>query len=64
MLTAAFLSLCLAQVLVLARYWMRVTVRDHDASSLRRIRNGLDWEGDGHRRRKKPARVFLAMRRR
>jgi hypothetical protein len=62
MLTAAFLSLCLAQVLLLARYWLRVTVRNHEASSLRRIRSGLDWEGLGHRRRKERVRFFRVMR--
>jgi hypothetical protein len=51
MLTIAILALCLVQVLYLAAYWLRVTVRDQDASRLRRMRDGLDWEGKGRRRK-------------
>jgi hypothetical protein len=51
MLKLAILALCLAQLLYVAGYWLRVTVRDQNASNLRRMRSGLDWEGQGWRRR-------------
>lgn len=51
MLKAAFLILVLSQLLHLGLRWMHVTTRNHDASDLRRMRDGLDWHGEGHRRR-------------
>jgi hypothetical protein len=59
MLTAAFLALCGVQMLFLARFWLRVTARDHDASRLRRMRTGLDWHGRGRRRREKAGPSFF-----
>jgi hypothetical protein len=51
MFTYAVAVLCVAQILFLAKHWIRVTARDRDASSLRRMRKSLDWRRPGHRSR-------------
>jgi hypothetical protein len=42
-LTAAFILLCIAQIVFLARHWMRVTARDHEVTWHRRMDKALDW---------------------
>jgi hypothetical protein len=42
-LTAAFILLCIAQIVFLARHWMRVTARDHESTWHRRMDKALDW---------------------
>jgi cell division protein FtsL len=51
MLIHVFAILCGALTLFLAWHWMRVTVRDRDASRLRRMRESVDWHRPGHRSR-------------
>lgn len=51
MLTYAVVALGVAQILFLAKHWMRVTTRDRDAASRRKMRAGLDWARSGHRTR-------------
>lgn len=63
MLKLLFLAFCLAQLSFLAGYWLRVTVRDQNASSLSRMKSGLDWQGSGRGRRKKSVRTFFGLRR-
>ena len=48
MFTSAVVVLCVAQILFVAKHWMRVTGRDRDASSLRQMRDALDWRRTGH----------------
>ena len=42
-LTAAFILLCLAQTVFLARHWMRITARDREATWHQRMDKALDW---------------------
>jgi hypothetical protein len=42
-LTAAFILLCIAQIVFLARHWMRVTARDHEATWHLRMASALEW---------------------
>jgi hypothetical protein len=51
MFTYAFVVLCLAQIVFLARRWLLVTGRDRDASRRRQMRNSLDWRRPAHRSR-------------
>lgn len=51
MLKIALVALCLSQIFYLTVRWLRVTARDHEAAHLRRMRIGLDWQGQAHRRR-------------
>lgn len=47
----AVAAICVAQILFVAKHWMRVTTRDRDASRVRRLREVLDWSRPGHRSR-------------
>jgi hypothetical protein len=48
---SAVLALGVALTTFLAGQWLRVTARDRNASRLRQLRDGLDWNRSGHRSR-------------
>lgn len=49
--TATLVLLCLVQIAVLARAWLRVTARDREATGHRRRVSALDWSGSAPRSR-------------
>jgi hypothetical protein len=49
--TLTVVTLCVAQILLLAKHWTRVTVRDRGTARLRQMRRGLDWGRSGPRSR-------------
>ncbi len=51
MVTSGIVIVCIAQILFLAKHWMRVTARDRNAAKLHRLRQSLDWRRPGHRSR-------------